>query len=259
MCSNRPSARVQKLPPQRASDDVAARDAAHASSQGAGKGRKRVQIASIDEKAAAGQQKFIGDRNADNPEHQQPEDGEIAIGGDPLEDGAFQSAMIREYAAEQPSAFEPHSGWGAAVVVAGGPGAIDVVDRRKIVITETIQGATNRITLRRDLPDPESYSCRMRGGVGTTCLGGSARNYLRSAATPEGRLPAVRSCWPPDASCRPFRKSSRLTLSFIPPKANSFVNAFRQAGERLKLKVTGIREKDLDERSQMTFGAGADP
>ena len=85
---------MQKLPPQRAPDEVAAGDAAHASTERARKCRKRVQLASIDEKAAAGQQKFIGDGNADNPEHQQPEDGEISISGDPLEDGAFQAAMI---------------------------------------------------------------------------------------------------------------------------------------------------------------------
>ncbi len=53
-----------------------------------------MQVASIDEKAAACQQKFIGNRNADDAEHQQPKDGEVAIGSDPLEDGAFQPAMI---------------------------------------------------------------------------------------------------------------------------------------------------------------------
>src|SRR5665213_2777571 len=87
-------ARMQKLPPESTSDDVAARDAAHASGQGAGKRWNRMQVASIDEKAAACQQKLIGNRNADDAQHQQPEDSEIAIGGDPLEDGVFQPAMI---------------------------------------------------------------------------------------------------------------------------------------------------------------------
>src|ERR1700733_12932377 len=85
---------MQHLPPESASDDVAARDAAHTSGQGARKCRKWMQVASIDEKAAACEQKFIGNRNADDAEHQQPEDGEVAIAGDPLEDGAFQAAMI---------------------------------------------------------------------------------------------------------------------------------------------------------------------
>ncbi len=35
-------------------------------------------------------QEFIRYRKADDAEHQQPEDGEIAVGRDPLEDGAFQ-------------------------------------------------------------------------------------------------------------------------------------------------------------------------
>jgi hypothetical protein len=44
----------------------------------------------------------------------------------------------------QPAAIgiRTHSGWGAVVVVAGGPGAIDLIDRRKIVITDpSIQAA----------------------------------------------------------------------------------------------------------------------
>ena len=85
---------MQHLPPDRAPDDVAARDAAHAASEGAGKRWNGVQVASIDQKAAAREQELIGNRNADDAEHQQPENGKIAVGCDPLEDGAFQAAMI---------------------------------------------------------------------------------------------------------------------------------------------------------------------
>ena len=58
-----------------------------------------MQAAAIDEKAAAGEQKLIGNGNADNSQHQQPEDGEIAVGCDPLEDGAFQLTIIAEFRA----------------------------------------------------------------------------------------------------------------------------------------------------------------
>jgi len=37
-----------------------------------------------------------------------------------------------------------------------------------------------------------------------------------------------------------------------------FRQSFRQAGERLGLQVTGIRERDLDERALAVFGAKAD-
>jgi len=85
---------MQHLPSKRAPDNVAARDAAHAASQCAGKSWNGVKVSSIDKKTTAGQQEFIGYRNADDAEHQQPEDGEIAVGCDPLEDGVFQAAMI---------------------------------------------------------------------------------------------------------------------------------------------------------------------
>jgi hypothetical protein len=87
-------ARMQDFPSNRASDDVAAGDAAHAASQRAGKRRNGVQIAAIDKIPAAGEQELVGHGNADDPEYQQPEDGEIAIRGNPLEDGVFQAAMI---------------------------------------------------------------------------------------------------------------------------------------------------------------------
>src|ERR1700722_15523034 len=54
----------------------------------------------------------------------------------------------------------PHSGWGALVVVAGGPGAIEVVDRKKIVITaQDIKGASQpyHFAKGQSLPDAQSY------------------------------------------------------------------------------------------------------
>ena len=57
----------------------------------------RMEAASIDEIAAAGEQEFIRARDADDTQGQQPEDGEIAVGRDPLEDGAFQLTIIAEF------------------------------------------------------------------------------------------------------------------------------------------------------------------
>ena len=36
-----------------------------------------------------------------------------------------------------------------------------------------------------------------------------------------------------------------------------FRECFRKAGEALKMQVTGVRERDLEERAQAVFGAGA--
>ena len=76
----------------------------------------------------------------------------------------------------QPAAIgiRPHSGWGAAVVVAGGPGAIEMVDRRKIVITDpTIQGANQPYHFAKELPIRKvtSPNALQRPNA---CLGGSS-------------------------------------------------------------------------------------
>src|SRR5271163_3361494 len=54
----------------------------------------------------------------------------------------------------------PHSGWAALVVVSGVPGALEVIDRRKIVITASnMKGAKQpyHFALEQRLANPESY------------------------------------------------------------------------------------------------------
>ena len=53
-----------------------------------------------------------------------------------------------------------HSGWGAVVVLAGDPGAIKCIDRRRIAITDpAIQGASQpyHFAQKQKLPEPGKY------------------------------------------------------------------------------------------------------
>src|SRR5579862_7459848 len=79
-----------------------------------------------------------------------------------------------------------HSGWGAVVVVAGGPGAIDVMDRRKVVISSVSQP----YHFAKGLADPESYLAECAAASEKLALD-SLREIILSA---RGQQKIVRSC-----------------------------------------------------------------
>jgi hypothetical protein len=151
----------------------------------------------------------------------------------------------------------PHSGWGAVVVVAGGSGAIEIVDRRKIVIADpTIQGANQPYHFAKDLPDPDRYLVEC--AAASERLAWEALREVVSVA--QRRQKAVAGCVILLASGRKLPALANILAShplIHTAEGEFFRQAFRRAGERLKLPVTGIRERDLNDRSQMTFGAGA--
>jgi hypothetical protein len=227
-----------------------------------------MQIASIDEKAAAGEQKFVGNRNPDNPEYQQTKDGEIAIGGDPLEDGVFQLTMIASLRGESMQraaiGIRPHSGWAAVVVVAGGPGAVEVIDRRKIVITApNIKGAGQPYHFARDLfentrnlPDAERYLAQCAAASQRLALD-ALREIILEARR---RDKLVASCAILLAAGRALPALEKILAShplIHTAEGEFFRQSFRSAGEQLKLHVSGIRERDLDECARTAFGAKA--
>ena len=47
-------------------------------------------MALVNEEAAAREQELVGDGKSDDAEDEEGKDGEVAIGGNPLEDGVFQ-------------------------------------------------------------------------------------------------------------------------------------------------------------------------
>jgi len=151
-----------------------------------------------------------------------------------------------------------HSGWGAVVVVAGSPGAIDVVHRRKIVITPPdIQGASQPYHFAKSLPDAASYLAQ--------CAAASER--LASSALHETLLEARRLH--KVVGCCAILLAAGRSLPALPKilashplihtaEGEFFRQSFWRAGERLNLQVMGIRERELDEYSGKVFGAATD-
>jgi hypothetical protein len=154
----------------------------------------------------------------------------------------------------------PHSGWGAVVVVAGHPGAIEVVVRRKIVVTAPDKKGASQpyhFAQGQNLADAERY---LAG-----CAAASERlawEALRAAieeARASGRV--VGGCAILLAAGRALPELPKILAShplIHTAEGEFFRQSFRSAGERLKLQVAGIRERDLDERAREQFGGEAD-
>lgn len=151
----------------------------------------------------------------------------------------------------------PHSGWGALVVIAGRPGAIDVVDRRKILITDpNIRGASQpyHFAKGKKLSDAESYLAEC-GAASEQLAFIALREILEEARRHEKVV----------ANCAILLASGR-TLPALPQilashplihtaEGEFFRQSFRTASERLNIPVTGIRERELDEGARAAFGA----
>jgi hypothetical protein len=153
-----------------------------------------------------------------------------------------------------------HSGWGALVVVAGCPGAIDVIGRRKILITApNIKGANQpyHFALEQKLADPESYL--------TECAAASERlafEALREIVLEAGRhRKIVARCAILLASGRNLPALPRILAShplIHTAEGEFFRQSFRRAGERLNLQVTGLPERQIDACARTVFGTEAD-
>jgi hypothetical protein len=154
----------------------------------------------------------------------------------------------------------PHSGWGALVVAAGGPGTVEVVDRRKIIITaQNLKGAKQpyHFALEQKLADPESYLAE--------CADASERlawEALREILLETRRRErAVGSCAILLAAGRDLPAVPKILAShplIHTAEGEFFRQAFRRASERLDIEVKGIRERELDERAREVYGANAD-
>jgi hypothetical protein len=154
----------------------------------------------------------------------------------------------------------PHSGWAAAVVVSGGPGAIAVISRRRIVVAaEGTKGASQPYHFAKalSLPDAERYLAR--------CAEESER--LARAALVEmisearGSKMAIGSCAILLAAGRPLPRIESILASHAlihTAEGEFFRQCFRDAGERLRLSARGMRERDLEELARNRFGAKAE-
>jgi hypothetical protein len=149
-----------------------------------------------------------------------------------------------------------HSGWGVLVAVSGDADSFELLDRRRIVVADPeIPGTIQPYHHAAHLSLPESEKHLARCVASSTGLASMViSEVIRELA---GRRYRVAGCAVLSASGRPLPPLEKI-LAAHPLIHTAEGEFFRQtiirACEGLEIPVTAIRERDLEERAQKTFG-----
>jgi len=152
-----------------------------------------------------------------------------------------------------------HSGWGVLVAVSGDADSLEVLERRRIVTADpTLAGA------RQPYHFAESLGLREAERYLADCTAVSERLAFDAIKDVVSNLEARRF---PIAGCAVLLASGRALPSLPEILASHalihtaegefFRDAVRNACRLLKISVTAIKERDLDDRARIVFGKGA--
>lgn len=152
-----------------------------------------------------------------------------------------------------------HSGWGAVVAVAGQNGAEEIIERRKVVIIDTKKpGAVQPYHYVEELDLPAAERHLTQCAIDSKRLAREALNHISAELLKRGYALAGTAILL--SSARPLPDLDEILSSHAlihTAEGEFFRQAFRHAFESLDVPVTGIRERDLDERAQKAFGKSA--
>ncbi len=149
-----------------------------------------------------------------------------------------------------------HSGWGALVAASGDGATIEVVDRRRIVITDpNIPGASQPYHFAAELALPEAKKYLSNcAEVSERLTRAAIQTVVQELHSRDYRVVASAVLL---ASGRPLPKLPEVLAShplIHTAEGEFFRTMFWRACEHLDIPVTGIRERDLDECAQVAFG-----
>src|SRR2546425_8449855 len=159
-----------------------------------------------------------------------------------------------------------HSGWGVLVAVSGDADSVEVeiIDRRRIVTTDpTMPGAVQPYHHAASLgiaelgiSEAESYLANC-AAVSEHLALAAVEKVVREL---DGRGYRIVGSAVLLASGRPLPPVAKILAShplIHTAEGEFFRNAISKACERLKISVTGIRERELDELAKTEFGSAA--
>jgi hypothetical protein len=156
-----------------------------------------------------------------------------------------------------------HSGWGALVAVFGRPGSEEVIERERIIIVDTkTPGVTQpyhfaqKLNLREGENKAEQHVKKCAETSARTALAGVREIVERLRGHDYSIVGAAILL----GSGRPLPSFAKILASH--PMLHTaegvfFRQAFRDAFERLAIPVTGIPERQLEERTDEVFAKKA--
>jgi hypothetical protein len=152
-----------------------------------------------------------------------------------------------------------HSGWGAVVALAGGPGDDEILLRRRVTIIDPkTAGATQpyHYVVKKEIQVAEKHlaSCASESGR----LAFEALAQLSAHLCERGYL--LKSAAILLSSARPLPELKEILTShplIHTAEGEFFRQAFRDSLEQLGIPITGIRTRDLSECAAEAFGKAA--
>jgi hypothetical protein len=150
-----------------------------------------------------------------------------------------------------------HSGWGALVVVSGIHGNVEIIDRRRIAITDSDMPGANQpyhFAQKLNIQEAERYlaDCgAVSGRLALDAVGGIVEQLRHRECVPVGCAILL-------ASGRSLPSLAQILASHSlihTAEGEFFRDAFRRASERLAIQVTGFRERELNGYAESAFGS----
>ena len=152
-----------------------------------------------------------------------------------------------------------HSGWGAVVAMAGGRGAEEVMDRRRLIIIDSkIAGAAQPYHYVKEMEIRTAEKHLSRCAADSTRLALEALTRISADLRERGFMLISASILL--SSARPLPDLEEILASHAlihTAEGEFFRQAFRSAFKKLKIPVTGIRARDLDDSAAKAFGKSA--
>jgi len=152
-----------------------------------------------------------------------------------------------------------HSGWGAVVAIAGSQGVEEILLRCRVVIIDSkIAGSPQpyHYLVKKEIHAAETHLARCATESGRLAL--EALTRISAELRERGFMP--KSAAVLLSSARPLPDLEKILASHAlihTAEGEFFRQAFRSAFEKLKIPVTGIRARDLDESAAKAFGKSA--
>jgi hypothetical protein len=149
-----------------------------------------------------------------------------------------------------------HSGWGVLVVVAGDANSVEIIDRKRIDITDlSLAGSTQpyHYAANLGLSESESYLAKCAAGCERLAIA-ALKDIVDDLSARQVRIVGAAVLL---AAGRPLPSLSNILASHAlihTAEGEFFRSAASKACERLKIPVTAIRERDLEERAGRAFG-----
>lgn len=152
-----------------------------------------------------------------------------------------------------------HSGWGAVVAIAGERGIEEVLLRRRVVIIDSkIAGSAQpyHYVEEKEINAAEKHLTR----CATESIRRAFESLTQASAELRDRGFLLKSASILLSSARPLPDLEEILASHAlihTAEGEFFRQSFRSAFERLRIPVTGIRVRDLDDCAVKAFGKSA--